>query len=113
MPQMTASTARRSMARRAKSSGERFCACAEAIAHISASAESIDFFMVFSPGLRWRARNAVSGVALSPVSVLPGARVLELCQHLIEREAAGLLPRRELLIRGQVLAYEGLRRDEQ
>src|SRR5258706_9908213 len=46
------------------------------------------------------------------VSVLAGASLLKLCQHLIEGEAAGLLPRRELLVRGQVLAHESLRRDE-
>src|SRR5258705_1154026 len=51
--------------------------------------------------------------SVSPVSVLAGAGLLKFCQHLIQREAAGLLPGRELLIRGQVLAYEGLRRDEQ
>ena len=41
------------------------------------------------------------------------AALLELLEHLIEREAAGLLPRRKLDVGLQVLAHVGLRRHEQ
>src|SRR5258705_8967489 len=47
-----------------------------------------------------------------PVSVLAGTGLLKLFHYLIEGEAAGLLPGRGLLVRGKVLAHEGLRRDE-
>src|SRR4029453_148006 len=43
---MTASTARRWMMRRARSSAEMFCACADVTAQIKASAASIGLFMV-------------------------------------------------------------------
>src|ERR1700677_2541411 len=49
MPQMTASTARRSMARRARSSAERFCAFADdETAQNKASTARTAFFMVSS-----------------------------------------------------------------
>src|SRR5262245_31978794 len=43
MPQMTASTARRSTVRRARSSGERLCPCDEVAAHTRASAAIVRF----------------------------------------------------------------------
>ena len=43
---------------------------------------------------------------------LPLPPLLQLLQHLVEREAAGLLPRRELDVGLQVLGHEGLRRHE-
>src|SRR6476620_9165822 len=49
IPQITASTARRSKVRRASSSAERFCPCDDVIVQISASAERIDPFMAQTP----------------------------------------------------------------
>src|SRR4029450_3376779 len=46
MPQMTASTARRSIVRRARSPDERFCACPDATAQIKASAARAARFIV-------------------------------------------------------------------
>src|SRR6516165_8013370 len=48
MPQITASTARRSIMRRVRSLAEEFCACANAEASISASAARIAFVMTAS-----------------------------------------------------------------
>src|SRR5262245_47951517 len=50
MPQITASTARRSMERRARSSAERFCACADVAAQMKVSAATLVLFMAL---LRW------------------------------------------------------------
>src|SRR6476661_9930718 len=49
IPQITASTARRSRVRRARSSAERFCPCDDVIVQISASAERIDPFIAQTP----------------------------------------------------------------
>src|ERR1700730_6919993 len=60
-----------------------------------------------------RSQGSVNAVSVNALSVLAtAAGVLEACQHLIEGEAAGLLPRRELLIGDQVLGYIALGRDQ-
>src|SRR6476646_10140298 len=49
IPQITASTARRSRVRRARLSAERFCPCDDVIVQISASVERIDPFIAQTP----------------------------------------------------------------
>src|SRR5215470_524823 len=58
-------------------------------------------------------RVSFSGVSAVAASVLAAAATfLQLRQHLVEREAAGFLPRRELDIALQMLAHHVLRRDK-
>src|SRR5262245_11180800 len=72
MPQITASTARRSMLRLASSSAEKFCACAGVCQVTNASADKTRsvFFMEFSLFPRM-VRNRTAGVDWTVVQPVP------------------------------------------